>query len=45
MGVICNKWSLGGSQKTFHATVAWRAGTLKACLAYPGRAYAQAFYG
>jgi len=30
---------LDGSQKTFHGTVARRAGTQLACLAYPGRAY------
>ena len=41
MGIKCNKWPLDGSQKTFHETVAWRAGTLKACFAYTGRAYAQ----
>ena len=26
-------------QKTLHGTVAWRAGTLQACSAYPGRVY------
>ena len=41
LGIIYNKWPLDGSQKTFHGTVAWRAGTLQACLAYPGRAYEQ----
>jgi len=40
MGLKYNKWPLDGSQKTFHATVALRVGTLYACLAYPG-IYAQ----
>ena len=41
MGIMCNKWPLDGSRKTFHGTVAWRAGTLEACLAYPSRDYEQ----
>ena len=28
MGIICNKWPLDGSHKTFDESVAWRAGTL-----------------
>ena len=29
------------SKKTLHGTVAWRAGTIKACSAYPGIVYEQ----
>ena len=34
MDIICNKWPLDGSQKTFQGTVAWRAGTLNSLIQF-----------
>ena len=32
MGIICDRWPLDGSQKTFGGNVAWRTGTHRPAL-------------